>query len=240
MMGLLAREKGSDALVKLVELMAEGLSDREAIAKVWGAPFDNFMGSWQEWVNTLPQTNEDIEIVGLALKDGHGEDEEARGSTVKDPQARDYLRLGDMLRARSRLGAAGVEYEKAFTLTPRSPVVASRHALIQLGQKNFSKALLAMEGVLDLYDSMAVLWARKGEALMGLTRYLEAREAFKRLMDINPFHVPGRMGLLEIAIQLDDKKEIEKERKALFLIMGEEAVINSHPQTIQKRELENE
>jgi hypothetical protein len=98
---------------------------------------------------------------------------------------------------------------------------------------------LAMEGVLDLYDSMAVLWARKGEALMGLTRYLEAREAFKRLMDINPFHVPGRMGLLEIAIQLDDKKEIEKERQALFLIMGEEFKDNSHSQTI-KKEIENE
>ena len=82
---------------------------------------------------------------------------------------------------------------------------------------------------LDLYEDMAVLWSRKGDALLKLSRYDESRAAYGELMEINPFHVPGREGLLEIAEKKGDSALADSERKILELIAaGEEAVPPGH------------
>jgi len=234
MMDYLARKRGTTALAKIVTLIGSGKTDRQALAQVWGAPFEDFEGEWKKWVRALPKTDEKVEIVAVELKEGK-EDTESDADRVADPAARDFLRLGDMLRLRGREGAAATEYGKAFELSPKSPIVVSRHALGRIALADYEGAVKAVDGVLDLYADMAVLWSRKGEALFELGRFEEARKAYRELMEINPFHLPGRMGLLEIAEKTGDKAGAESARKIMELLSGSDDTLPAGHGAVRER-----
>ncbi|TLM98617.1 tetratricopeptide repeat protein, partial [bacterium] len=161
----------------------------------------------------------DVEVTGIALK-SEGREEPLEPGRVADPGAGEYVRLGDMLRARGRNAAAGVEYDKAFAINPKNPSVASRQALGMLWRKDYEKALEAVSGVIDIYEDRTVLWMRKGEALMGLGRFGEASAAFGEIMEINPFDEPARMALYEAYKKAGNSQRAEEELKNLKIISG--------------------
>ncbi|PLX41307.1 MAG: hypothetical protein C0608_05965 [Deltaproteobacteria bacterium] len=217
MVSYLIEHKGGDAPRKLLKLLAEGLGDRDAFAKVWGGTFSSFEDEWRSWVETLEVPSEDLEVMGISLKDSGGEPEAGK---IPDPEAKDYTRLGDMLRARGRMEAASVEYEKGFLLLPENPAVVSKYAMgrIYLGQ--YQAALDAIEPVISLYEDRGSLWMRKGEALLALERYDEAASAFSELMEINPFDEPGRAGLVRSLEGSGREEEFKRAMKDLELITG--------------------
>lgn len=221
MMAFLTREKGSGALPEMLKAIAAGKSDREALEAVWGQTFADFEAKWRNWAETLPKTDAAVEVVSLELKENR-DDTETAADTVTNTAARDFVRLGDMLRVRDRIKAASEEYAKAFALAPKSPVVASRQALGRMAVGDYAGVLAAVDPVLDLYADMAVLWARKGDALFGLGKYEEAKAAYLELMDINPFHLPGRIGLYEVAEKTGDKAGAESAKKSIGLLMQHE------------------
>lgn len=216
MMTFLVERQGPDSLRQFLELLAAGRTDREALERVWGGTFTSFDEAWRAWVRTLPLRREAIQIMGLELAD-HDKKEEEPGQ-IPDPEARDYARIGDMLRARDRGKAAAEEYAKAYAKGPTAPGVASRHALGRLALGRYEEALRVTSAGLELYPDLAVLWVRKGQALSGLGRPEEAGEAFRQVLEINPFDPYGRTGLLAAARQLDDGAEVKRQLWALQVL----------------------
>lgn len=234
MMDFLVRQKGARSLEALAKGIGGGLSDRQALEKVWGNDFADFERKWRRWVEELPLVEDPVEVVPIELKDGRTDDE-GGFDAVSDPAAKDFLRLGDMLRNRGRVQAAAEEYVKAFGLAPSSPLVAARYALGRNATGGYADAVKALEPVLDRYEDMAVLWSRKGDALFGLGRYAEAKAAYGELMEINPFHLPGRMALLEIAEKTGDKAGAEVAAATLKLLMGDETELPAGHGGMMKR-----
>ncbi len=191
MIAFLAEERGPDAVRRLVEALGAGADDRTALETVWGGSFDGFEAAWQDWVRSLPLERGAVQVIGLALADHGSEDADAPGA-IPDPDARDYARLGDLLRARGRTLAARVEYGKAYAADPAAPGVASRYAGALLAGQRYADALDVAADALALYPDLPVLWYRKARALAGLGRPADALAALDQLFEINPFHVPGR------------------------------------------------
>ncbi|MBI5016422.1 MAG: tetratricopeptide repeat protein [Deltaproteobacteria bacterium] len=216
MMRFLVEEKGIDALGRLLERLAEGRSDREALAAVWPGGLSAFDEAWRAWVRTLPLRKEAIQVLGLELAEGGKA--EAEPGTIPDPGARDLARLGDMLRGRGRMAAAAAEYAKAFALDPSAPGVASRQALARLALGRFEEALAATRQGLELYPDLAVLWVRQGQALAGLGRHADAAAAFREAVEVNPFDPGARGGLLAEARALGDEAEVKRQRWALGVL----------------------
>jgi hypothetical protein len=219
MIAFLVEERGPDAPRRMIEAIGAGATDREALETVWGDTFASFDGAWREWAETLPVRREDVQVIGLRLAE-HGQAEEEEPGTIRDPRGRDYVRLGDMLRARGRGKAAAFEYAKAYAEAPEAPGVAARHARGLLTLDRFAEAVTVADGALVLYPDLASLWHRKGAALSALGRHDEAAEALRQLLEINPFHIPGRRELLLAAQALEDEDEVGRQEWALGVLGG--------------------
>lgn len=216
MMTFLVEREGKGALRRLLDLLGGGKTDREALAGVWAGGLGAFDEAWRGWVKQQPLRREAIQILGLELAEGKAPD--AEPGAIPDPEARDYAKLGDLLRGRGRLAAASAEYAKAFARDPAAPGVASRQALALLGLGRFGEALGAAEAGLELYPELAVLWSRKGQALAGLGRHKDAAAAFREVLEINPFDVPARGHLLAAARALGDEAEAKRQSWALGVL----------------------
>lgn len=217
MMSFLEERRGPGALRRLVEEIGRGAGDRQALEAVWADTFGSFEGAWRQWAARLPLEREAVQVIGLELAD-HGQPVDGEPGAIADPQARDYARLGDMLRARGRMGAAAAEYAKAYGASPGAPGIASRHALGLLATGRYDAAAQVAAEALGLYPDLPVLWHRKGEALLGLGRFGEAAEALEEVLEINPFHVPARKALLHAARALGDSRLVAREEWALGLL----------------------
>lgn len=217
MMAFLAERKGPESLGRLLEGLAAGKTDRQALEAVWPGGLPAFDEAWRVWVKGLPLRKEAIQVMGLELAEGEGRPDREPGA-IADPEARDYAKLGDLLRGRGRLGAAAAEYAKAFAKDPTAPGVASRQALALLGLGRFTEALAAAGKGLELYPDLGVLWLRQGQALAGLGRPGEGAKAFREVLEINPFDPAARGGLLAAARALGDAAEAKRQEWALGVL----------------------
>jgi len=216
MMTWLVQEKGSGAIPRMLELIAEGRSDREALEAVWEDSFASFEEGWRLWVSGLPLRLDEAQVITAKLDDDpdRDEDPEVRGHEG----AKGFLRLGDLLRERNRTDAAGQEYAKAYAVAPNLAGVASRHTWGLLARERYDEAVGVTGRALELYPGLGVLWNRRGQALFSLGRHAEARGAFEALMEINPFHIPGRRGLLASLEKSGDETAAAKQRGILALL----------------------
>ncbi len=219
MMAYLVEERGGDALRRLVSALGEGLGDREALERVWGGSFASFQKGWEQWVRSLPLRQEAVEVLGIHLADGGDPDREPGG--IRDPEARDYARLGDLLRERGRMEAAAREYAKAYAEAPGSPGIAARHLLGLLEQGAYEEAVSVADRALDAYPDLALLWYRKGVALLALGRPDAALEALDQVLEINPFHLPARMARVSAFRALGEDSAAREEERVVALLSAD-------------------
>ncbi len=218
MMAYLVEERGGDALRELVLALGEGLGDREALERVWGGSFASFQEGWQDWVRSLPLRREAVEVLGLHLADGADPEQEPGG--IRDPEARDYARLGDLLRERGRMRAAAEEYAKAYAEAPGSPGIAARHLLGLLERGAYEEAVAVADRALEAYPDLALLWYRKGVALLALDRPGAALDALDQVLEINPFHLPARMARVSAFRALGRDSAAREEERVVALLSG--------------------
>ena len=216
MMTFLVEQKGKESLRSLLKAIAEGGDDRQALESVWGASFADFDLDWRTWVGSQPLKTGATEVIPLALAGDSAGEEDI--SDIPDREADNYVRLGDLLRERNRTRAAAMEYEKAWTRSPRLAGVVSRHIWGRMALGRYEEAVSVSEDALKDYPELPVLWSRRGMAFLELQRFEEAMEAFSSLMEINPFHIPGRQGLLVAARALKLGPETKQQEWALSLL----------------------
>lgn len=177
---------GRTGLQRAITAMAGGADARDALAAVSGGPFAALERSWQEAVRHRPVPPRDPpRLLARRLHFGGGEPNEL--DDVADTRARRFLRLGDLLWARSRPAAAAVEYGRAHDIAPGDPILASRFARAALVGERPADAIRALERAREDYADHAPTWAVSGAAWLALGEEELARDALRRALHINPF-----------------------------------------------------
>ncbi|MBW1830460.1 MAG: hypothetical protein JRJ10_01990, partial [Deltaproteobacteria bacterium] len=108
-------------------------------------------------------------------------------AAVELEDARNYVRLGDLLWTRSRPAAASVEYAKAHQAAPGDPVVASRYARSAIAGGRPGAAVAPLMRTLERYPTHAPALSSLATAMFRISKFVLARDAANRAIAHNPF-----------------------------------------------------
>lgn len=180
-----------DAIRALLEAIAAGETTEAAFALVAQESWESFEANWMDWLREerprqeLPgQFEEEILLLGEAGQ----EDDVGDFAGVDSPEARDYLHLGELLRARGHTAAALQEYTRAEALLgPYHPMVQNGKASTLLEQNRPEEALEALADVTRWYPGYYYSYLNRAEALNQLQRYEEALHEADEALGFNPF-----------------------------------------------------
>lgn len=214
----LNERRGKDVAAELVAAMANGKSDRDAVAQVSQIPWDRFEKTWKAFLKTQSFRPMDADFqTRLLFKGKDTEADELAG--IKIDRAREYVWLGDRMRLRERWVAAVKEYRKATAhVGDRSPLVQGKlgHALLKANR--YDEAAVELEKPLADNPGHVVLHVYLGEALMKLGKPAEARVHLENALTINPFDPDVHETLASVYEALGEREKAAEERRFHKLI----------------------
>ncbi len=207
----------------------DGKSAKRAVADALGLPWTAVEKEWHAGLKTSAKAapgDRGVTRVGKPIKFGKGgKDSENVGIEAVGVKARKHARLGGMLRARGRLEAAAVEYEKALATTGTSaeraatdqPFVAGKLArtLVELGR--FDRAIELATPLVAADSGDAVAAVTLGMARVEKQQWPEAIVAYEQALRISPFDPTTRCGLAEAYSRVADPRSV-RERSACELL----------------------
>ena len=166
-------------------------STAEAIEAVMGAPLDGFEADWRRF----------IQGQGLAAVQGSrlrsykvAEDGDTQPAValneIQSEIARNRTHLGDRLRQRGRLRAAGAEYRRALRAGPNSTVILNRLGETLIHSRRYDEALPHLEKARYLDPDQVHTYYLMGRLHHEASDDTRARDALLEALQINPFH-PG-------------------------------------------------
>lgn len=214
-MEYLQKEVGPRAFEKLLDAVNQGLDARQAFAQTLGKPFSTFERDWKAYLKTR-------EIPNLPDDDGYEEKlifkDEKKDSLethqIEKPRAREYMQLGELMRARGRCEAALVEYQKAaHLLGDKNPLLQTRRAQCLLDGQRAQDALGMLEPVHQTYPDYVQVWIEMGRAALALERYAQARDYLIEAARINPFDPLVHEQLAQAYSRLGDEAAAEESRR---------------------------
>jgi tetratricopeptide (TPR) repeat protein len=224
---------GWNGLRQLLAEIGRGTGDIRALGSVYGGGYAEFERGWKTWLRGKKlRSRAGMYTARLRFKKtapgarGSGKNgqapapEDDDSGEISDPKARSFVRLGGLLRARGRLIAAAVEYEKAQgVLGPGHPLLSLKlgRTYLELGEADHAIAALepARETYADLPGLNAALgsaWLKKGDLRKAVT-YLEAAIA------TSPFDPATHCGLGQAYRELKSPLA-ERENHACSLLSG--------------------
>jgi tetratricopeptide (TPR) repeat protein len=222
MIGLLARERGSEGMNLLLDSVANGADPKEAFAAAWGADFDTFMEDWKADTFRRTARARSGEVGGPQfLAEGESQNPEVDPSLFGDVfshlgggKARQHARLGVLLTLRGHTAAAIIEYERARKADPsvaKDSQLARRlgELLLQEGRSGEAAPLLDIAGAAEP-DNPNVA-AAQGRALLQIGSKEAARAALQRALRVNPFIPQLHCDLAELET---DPERAAREREA--------------------------
>ena len=177
-------EYGREGVQQALYLVGQGEDARKALAGVAGMPWKALEGRWKKTLSTQPKPPE-ARLLPRYLHGEATEQDELAG--VELERARNYVRLGDLLWARSRPAAASVEYAKAHEAAPGDPVVASRYARSAIAGGRPKEALAPLMLTLDRYPTHAPALSSLATAMFRTSKLDLAETAANRAIAHNPF-----------------------------------------------------
>ncbi len=216
----LTEGRGPVALRKLIGALRDGGDMNRAISSVTGQSFSAFEKSWRVWLKGRGyKLHPELGMARLrfkkdGLKDTSPGDDEADGAapaktrlTPTETKARGHVRLGTMLRNRSRLAAAAAEYERAHSLLGDGhPDFASRLGRTYLDLHDWDRAIAtAQPGIARRPDS-AGLRVTVGRAMIEKGDLKNGLPFLEGALSINPFDPQTRCGLAKVYEALKDPR----------------------------------
>lgn len=177
--------RGPEGLRDVASRIAAGTDAREAFAEVASEPWEALERGWREDLRARPAPPDAAPLPALRFRHGSGEIDET--AEVALAEARDALRLGDMLFLRGRHAAAQHEYERAYAVAPDDPIVATRLARAALAAGDATRALAVSEPLRAAHPDHAPLLSLIAASAAALGRSDLAREAALESIWLNPF-----------------------------------------------------
>jgi len=183
--GLFRTEHGAIGLRQVAARLAAGEDARDAFAGVGELPWDALESRWIDAVRARPAPEQVPEAAPMRFRHGSAEVDET--AEVSATEARDALRLGDMLFGRTRHAAAAFEYERARAFAPEDPIVATRLARASYAAGDAARALEVLTPIRVRHPEHAPLLALLSAAAAQVGQNQVAREAALESIWLNPF-----------------------------------------------------
>lgn len=223
--GFLHQRAGYDGINRLIGELRGGKDMNPALRAVYG--FD-LGGLWTVWkramkgagLKTYPGlVQRSLEFRRPGDPEDPAAEPEPEYATIEEKKVKDHAHLGELLRARSRFGAALVQYQKAMVIGgDANPLIQNGAAASMLELGRFDTVPATLERVSAYYPGFVNTHLNLGEALMKLGRDADAVEAFDRAVGINPFHPRPHQALIDLYTRLGRTDEAARARKTLELM----------------------
>jgi tetratricopeptide (TPR) repeat protein len=204
-----------------LQKIKEGKSERRAIAEAVGGPagtWENVEAAWKQHLRDL-NLKPDPSVAGHTShlkfdKNDKDKDKDNVGlEQIPEEKARKLARLGGLLRARGKLLAASIEYEKARAALPDDAFIGSRLARTYLELDEAQKAIdVATPLAKDVED--AGPQATLGAAYLKLGDVKKAEKYLLAAVRVSPFDPAVRCGLADAYAQDGDEARAARERTA--------------------------
>jgi tetratricopeptide (TPR) repeat protein len=208
----LEQQVGWPGLRQIVAGLRAGKSDDAAVASVVGRDFDMFQRDWRAWLHGR-KLRQRPGLIPTELKFKKGDqDAPEDASQIAEERGRKLARLGGLLRARHRLRAAAVEYEKAAALVGAGhPQVANPLARTWLELGDANRAIAAAQPMAELYPDLAAPAATLGEGYLKKGDYEKAAVHLEAALRISPFDPAIHCGLEKVFRQRGDQRAAREE-----------------------------
>ena len=202
---------GWQGIREILALQKDGKSAPRAVAEVLDLSWAKVSKAWKAHLRTL-DLSAGKQMAGKAdgkrirFDKGGKADDNVGVDEVASAKARKHARIGGMMRARSMLEAAALEYEKALTASPGDPFVTGKLArtYVELGEYAEAVELARPLATLDEHDPVPAVTL--GVALGASGDHSGARDAFEQALRISPFDPAVRCGLADAYQRLDDPR----------------------------------
>lgn len=233
-MRLLYQRGGQGALTELVAAMASGMGDEQAVAQAYGKSFRQFEADWRAEVAKPRAKAVSQKNVRPAVAKKLVFQEDAKGKTEPpalkpqgpreaegDGDARRSVRLGELLYARRRWGAAAKEYAKARARLPQEiPQVARRYAFSEAQLGHFAEAEEALRSAVERDPEDEAAQALYAHVLYKRGSFEKAKAALDNGIAVDPFDPDLHATYAAVAEALKDSALLEREKQAYALATG--------------------
>ena len=220
-MEYMVSRRGSGVIRELLGHVRDGHGAFEAIEETIGEPFPIFEQNWMSYMRGRPR----VEIPGdfldeiQLMPDDQDDEEVDRFAGIESIEAQDYLRLGELLRARDMGAAAVVEYKKAeLLLGSENPLLQNALARALLDLDRAEEALEAVSAVVEWHPSFYPSHLHRGEALSQLDQHEEALHSLILAGGINPFDPAVHTLLSSVYQALGDSELADRHREFARLV----------------------
>jgi tetratricopeptide (TPR) repeat protein len=211
---------GNAGLRKAILGIKRGRTARESVAQVMGKDWSKVERDWIKHLKSsrLKSKRFAERSKQIRFRKGKGADDNVGVEDIKNDKAKKFTRLGGMLRARGKLRAAAIEYEKALKFAGNvDPLISAKLSRVYLELGRFDEAAATAEPILDIDEMDPVPPTTLGAARLAAGNFEAASKAFDRALRISPFDLRVRCGLAESYEALNDKRA-KRERGACQLL----------------------
>jgi len=235
----LDKEHGRRALRTVVESMAGGSTDQQAVEAATGKSFAAFERGWMAYLRAQPAPRSAaVGSAKLVLREGRapqltvGEGRtpdapEAKGreigfrdfGDVEEPAVRRYAHLGELFRERGRFTAAVEEYGRAHALVGNKyESISNKYALALFAVRRVDEAEKVLLGTLQAYPGSASTQVHLGRIYLARGDWQRARDAYRAALAQDPFDPEIHLALTRAAGGLRDSALAERARSAAAVL----------------------
>ncbi|HXX31188.1 MAG TPA: tetratricopeptide repeat protein [Myxococcaceae bacterium] len=225
------REHGRAALRTIVESMAAGSTDQQAVEMATGRSFAAFERGWMAYLRAQPVPRSAAAASAkLVLRDSKAADApESKGREigfrdfvdVDEPAVRRYAHLGELFRERGRFAAAAEEFGRAHALVgSKYESVANKYALALFAVHRVDEAEKVLLGTLQAHPGSASTQVHLGRIYLARGDWTHARDAYRAALAQDPFDPEIHLALTKAAEGLRDPALAERARSAAALLTG--------------------
>jgi tetratricopeptide (TPR) repeat protein len=207
---------GSEGLVRILRDLQQTQDDAATatIARIMGLEFTEFQEQWQRFLAAKNlQEHQGVRLPHFKLKQGDTLPVDDLRQEIQSTAARMHARLGDRLRRRGRIRAAGVEYRRALDKDPYSPYLLNKLAAAFMAQGRWQHARQHLQRAQTLAPDYVTTYTNLGRFHIALQEYDQARLALRQAVQINPFDPAIHRHLAESYRRLGQVEQAQQEQQ---------------------------
>ncbi len=195
----LVHQEGPDALARLLDAMAKGVSDKLAVEGVTHKSWPEFEKAWMAHLRKQPFPKELIPRSSNEKKElAEHQDPKKKKSNrevsfgdfaeMTETDARRDAHLGELFRERQRMPAAAEAYARAWKVVgDKYESVSNKYALTLLELKKYDDAEKVLEGSLTMHPGSASTNVHLGRIRLRAKEWKRATTAYLDALAVNPF-----------------------------------------------------